>query len=333
MNSNMPLFPEQASTFAGQVDNLYFFLVGLTVFFTVLVAALSVFFAVRYRRRQANEVPEEIHGSAILETLWIAVPFVLAMVLFVWGTSVFFTIYRTPVNAMEIYVVAKQWMWKFQHPDGQREINELHVPVGRKVKLVMTTEDVIHSFYVPAFRFKADAVPGRYTYAWFEATKPGRYHLFCAEYCGTSHSSMGGWVVALEPQDYQAWLSGSGGGASLASLGQKLFQNLACASCHLSDGQGRGPALEGIFGKTAQLEGGQSVPVEEAYLRESILNPRAKIVERYQPIMPTFQGLVSEEQLLQLVEYIKSIGPKAGTAIGAAPAGKEKSGKQAGFFK
>jgi len=327
MNSNMPLFPEQASTFAGQVDNLYFFLVGLTVFFTVLVAALSVFFAVRYRRRQANEVPEEIHGSAILETLWIAVPFVLAMVLFVWGTSVFFTIYRTPVNAMEIYVVAKQWMWKFQHPDGQREINELHVPVGRKVKLVMTTEDVIHSFYVPAFRFKADAVPGRYTYAWFEATKPGRYHLFCAEYCGTSHSSMGGWVVALEPQDYQAWLSGSAGGASLASLGQKLFQNLACASCHLSDGQGRGPALEGAFGKAVQLEGGQSVPVDEAYLRESILNPRAKIVERYQPIMPTFQGLVSEEQLLQLVEYIKSIGPKAGTAKGAAPTGKEKLGK------
>jgi cytochrome c oxidase subunit 2 len=313
MNSTLPLFPDQASTFAGRVDNLYFFLVGLTVFFTVTIASVSIYFAIRYRRRKANEIPEEIHGSTILETVWIAIPFVLAMILFVWGSSVYFTIYRAPKDAMEIYVVAKQWMWKMQHPGGQREINELHVPLGKKIKLVMTTEDVIHSFYVPAFRFKTDAVPGRYTYAWFEATKPGRYHLFCAEYCGTSHSTMGGWVVAMEPEDYQAWLSGGTAGESLSSLGQKLFQNLACVTCHHSDGQGRGPALEGLFGKSVELEGGQTVLVDEAYLRESILNPRAKVVAGYQAIMPTFQGLVSEEQVLQLVEYIKSIGPKLGT--------------------
>jgi cytochrome c oxidase subunit II len=320
MNSNLPLFPDQASTFAGRVDHLYFFLVGLTVFFTLLVASLSVFFAIRYRRHQSNEVPEEIEGAPILETVWIAIPFVLAMILFVWGSSVYFTIFRAPAGAMEIYVVAKQWMWKFQHPSGQREINELHVPAGRKVKLVMTTEDVIHSFYVPAFRFKVDAVPGRYTYAWFEATKPGRYHLFCAEYCGTSHSKMGGWVDVMGPEDYQAWLSGGSSGESLASLGQKLFQSLACSTCHHTDGQGRGPALEGLFGKKAELEGGQTIQVDEAYLRESVLNPRAKIVAGYQPIMPTFQGLISEEQLLQLVEYVKSIGPKpaSGQAQGQA---------------
>jgi cytochrome c oxidase subunit 2 len=320
MNSHLPLFPEQASTFAGRVDNLYFFLVALTVFFTLLIASLSIFFAVRYRRRKDSEVPDEIHGSPILETVWIAIPFVLAMILFVWSSSVYFSIYRAPKDAMELYVVAKQWMWKFQHPDGQREINELHVPTGKKIKLVLATEDVIHSFYVPAFRFKVDAVPGRYTYAWFEATKPGRYHLFCAEYCGTSHSKMGGWVVVMEPENYQAWLSGGTPGESLSSLGQKLFQNLACVTCHHSDGQGRGPALEGLFGRTVELEGGETVTADEAYLRESILNPRAKIVLGYQPIMPTFQGLVSEEQLLQLVEYIKSIGPKPSTGKAAGQA-------------
>ncbi len=330
MNSHLPLFPEQASTFAGRVDNLYFFLVALTVFFTLIIASLSLFFAVRYRRREDSEVPDEIHGSPILETVWIAIPFVLAMILFVWGSSVYFSIYRAPKDAMEIYVVAKQWMWKFQHPDGQREINELHVPTGKKIKLVLATEDVIHSFFVPAFRFKVDAVPGRYTYAWFEATKPGRYHLFCAEYCGTSHSKMGGWVVVMKPEDYQAWLSGGTAGESLSSLGQKLFQNLACVTCHHGDGQGRGPALEGLFGKTVELEEGQTVNVDEAYLRESILNPRAKIVSGYQPIMPTFQGLVSEEQLLQLVEYIKSIGPKpaTGKAAGQAQPAAKPGGKR-----
>jgi cytochrome c oxidase subunit 2 len=217
---------------------------------------------------------------------------------------------------MEIYLVAKQWMWKFQHPDGQREINELHIPVGTKIKLIMATEDVIHSFYVPAFRFKVDVVPGRYTYAWFQATKPGRYHLFCAEYCGTNHSAMRGWVYVMEPQDYQAWLSGATGGESLAALGQRLFQNLACATCHRGDSQGRGPALEGLFGTTVLLENGRMIVADEAYLRESILIPKAKVVEGYQSIMPTFQGLVSEEQLLQLVEYIKSIGPKPQTGAG-----------------
>jgi cytochrome c oxidase subunit 2 len=205
-------------------------------------------------------------------------------------------------------------MWKFQHLDGQREINELHVPVGRKVKLTMTTEDVIHSFFVPAFRVKMDVVPGKYSTLWFEPTKPGRYHLFCAEYCGTSHSGMIGWINVMEAPEYQAWLSGGGAEGSLADAGQRLFQQLACNTCHKSDGSGRGPALEGVFGKQIQLADGQKVLADEAYLRESITEPRAKTVAGYQQIMPTFKGQVSEEQLLELIAYIRSIssGPAAG---------------------
>jgi cytochrome c oxidase subunit 2 len=310
----LPLFPDQASTVAERVDALYFFLVALTIFFSMLIAALEVYFAFRYRRQSQDEYPEHIEGSTKLETVWIVIPFLLAMFLFVWGASVYFAIYRPPQNAMEIYVVAKQWMWKFQHPTGQREINELHVPLNQKVKLIMATEDVIHSFFVPAFRVKADVVPGRYTSIWFQAIKPGRYHLFCAEYCGTNHSTMGGWVEVMEPTDYEAWLSGGPSEGSFASLGEKLFRDLACVTCHRSDAAGRGPVLEGLFGKTVTLQKGEKVKADEAYIRESILNPRAKVVAGFEPIMPTFQGLVSEEQLLQLIAYIRSLGPSQGQA-------------------
>ena len=320
------LFPDQASTTAGQVDAVFFFILALSILVVLLIGGTILYFVIRYRRRSEDEIPPQIKGSNRLELAWTIIPFGVFMIFFFLGANVYLSNAQPPPNSMEIYVVARQWMWKFEHVEGQQEINELHVPIGKKIKLVMATEDVIHSFYVPAFRFKVDAVPGRYTYAWFEATKPGRYHLFCAEYCGTSHSKMGGWVVVMEQEDYQAWLSGGTVGESLSSLGQKLFQNLACVTCHHSDGQGRGPALEGLFGKTVELEGGQTVNVDEGYLRESILNPQAKIVLGYQPIMPTFQGLVSEEQLLQLVEYIKSIGPKpaAGKIAGQAalPAAK-----------
>jgi cytochrome c oxidase subunit 2 len=231
------------------------------------------------------------------------------MVMFVWGAQVFFHLTRPPAGAMEIYVVGKQWMWKAQHLDGAREINELHVPVGRPVKLIMGSEDVIHSFFIPDFRVKADVIPGRYNTMWFTATKAGRYHLFCTQYCGTKHSAMIGWVTAMEPSDYQAWLSGGGpAGGSMAENGAKLFQDLACATCHLENGQGRGPVLKGVYGKPVQLQGGQTATVDDAYIRESVLNPQAKIVNGFQPIMPTFQGLVTEEQLLQLIAYIKSIG-------------------------
>jgi cytochrome c oxidase subunit 2 len=193
MFTNFPFFPEQASAQAAQVDGLYFFLLAITAFFSLLIAGLVVAFAIKFRRRDEDEVGAAIHGSLALELLWTIIPFAITLVMFAWGAKVFFDIYRPPAGAMEVYVVGKQWMWKAQHMDGLREINELHVPIGRPVKLIMASEDVIHSFYIPAFRVKADVIPGRYNHLWFTATKPGRYHLFCAEYCGTNHSGMGGW--------------------------------------------------------------------------------------------------------------------------------------------
>ncbi len=327
MWSGTPLFPQQASTMAARVDALYFFLVGLAVFFSALIAGLIVYYAVRYRRRHPGEVGAAIHGSLALEFAWTAIPLAITMVLFVWGASVFFAMSRPPDETINVYVVGKQWMWKFQHLDGQREINELHVPVGRAVKLIMTSEDVIHDLFVPAFRTKADVLPGRYTNLWFQATTPGRYHLFCAEYCGTRHSGMIGEVIAMDPADYQAWLSGGGGEGSLASKGEKLFADLACNTCHRPDAQGRGPVLKGLFGRTQTLEGGGTVVVDESYVRESILNPGAKITAGFQPIMPSFQGLVSEEQLLELVEYVKSLGAEAQpTPAGPAPAAAAPAG-------
>jgi cytochrome c oxidase subunit II len=309
MWTGTPLFPQQASTMATRVDALYFFLVALATFFSLLIAGLIVFYAVKYRRRSPDAVGVSIHGGLLLEVTWTVVPLIITMVIFVWGASVFFAMSKAPDQTLNIYVVAKQWMWKFQHLDGQREINELHVPVGRPVKLIMTSEDVIHDFFVPAFRVKADVLPGRYTNLWFEPTKPGRYHLFCAEYCGTRHSGMVGEVVVMEPTEYQVWLSGGRAEGSLASAGEKLFQDLACNTCHLSEGQGRGPLLHGLFGKMQAQQSGETLLVDEAYLRESILNPSAQITAGFQPIMPAFQGLVSEEQLLALVEYVKSLQP------------------------
>jgi len=224
---------------------------------------------------------------------------------------------RVPPGAMEVYVVGKRWMWKTQHMTGQREINELHVPIGIPVKLTMTSEDVIHSFFIPAFRVKQDAVPGRYTTAWFEATKAGEYHLFCAEYCGTKHSQMIGSIKVMEPGAFQTWLAGGTAG-SPAQEGEKLFQSLACITCHRADSQGRGPRLEGLFGKTVRLTGGATVVADADYIRESILNPTAKVVDGYQPIMPTFQGLVSEEGVMQLIAYIQSL-QQPGTETTVAP--------------
>jgi cytochrome c oxidase subunit 2 len=313
MEPGFPLFPEQASTMAARVDHLYFFITAVCSFFAVLVTVLVTYFAIKYRRRKADEHGEPIHGSLALELAWTGIPFVLAMVMFVWGSSVYFALARVPDEAMDVYAVGKQWMWKFQHLDGQREINELHVPVGRPVKLIMTSEDVIHDLFVPAFRVKADVVPGRYTHLWFQPTKPGRYQLFCAEYCGTRHSGMTGSVVVMEPEDFQVWLSGGAQEGSLAAAGEKLFNDLACNTCHRPDARGRGPVLNNLFGEEQLLQNNERVIVDEAYIRESILQPAARITASYQPVMPTFQGLVSEEGLLELIEYIKSLKTKTPT--------------------
>ena len=325
MFTNFPIFPEQASAQAAQVDGIYFFMLAVAAFFSLLIAALVVLFAIKYRRRHKGEVGAAIHGSLPLELLWTIIPFLITMVMFGWGAKVFFNLYRPPAGAMEIYIVGKQWMWKAQHMDGLREINELHVPVGRPVKLIMGAEDVLHSFYIPAFRVKADVIPGRYNVLWFTATKPGRYHLFCAEYCGTKHSGMIGWIYAMEPTAYQTWLSGGSASETPAAAGEKLFQDFACSSCHRSDALARAPELKGLFGKTVELQGGGTAVADESYIRESILLPQAKIVNGFPPIMPTFQGLVSEEQLLQLIAYVRSLGEAAPGTAGAAapPPGKE----------
>jgi cytochrome c oxidase subunit II len=314
MLQRLGLLPVQASTVAGRVDALYFFLIGVSVFFSVLIAVLLLRFAVKYRRRSDADQAEQIHGSLVLEVVWTLIPFGLAMVIFVWSASLFVSIKRPPDDALDVFVVGKQWMWKLQHLEGRREINELHIPIGRAVKLTLTSEDVIHSFFVPAFRIKQDAVPGRYTTAWFQATRLGTYHLFCAEYCGTEHSRMIGHIVVMEPSAYQAWLSEEAGAAagpskpvSLEAGGADLFQQLGCITCHRGTSGALGPSLAGVFGSTVHLEGGGSLVADETYIRESILSPRAKIVEGYRPVMPTFQGQVSEEALLQLVAYIKSL--------------------------
>jgi cytochrome c oxidase subunit 2 len=310
-------FPEGASTTSGQVDALYLFLVAISVFFSVLIASLLIVFAIRFRRRSDDERPPEIHGSLALELTWTLIPAGIVMIVFLWSAEVFFTLHRVPNDAMQIHVVGKRWMWKLQHMTGQREINELHVPVGVPVKLTLTSEDVIHSFFVPAFRIKKDAVPGRYNTIWFQATKPGKYHLFCAEYCGTKHSGMIGWVYAMEPAHFQAWLAGATNATSLAAAGEKLFNDLACVTCHRADTGARGPNLQDLFGSTVKLSNGETVVADEAYLRQSIVQPSAKIVQGYQPIMPTFQGLVTEEQIVQLVAYIQTLKGKEQAAPGA----------------
>ena len=314
MWQNLPLFPQQASTMAPRVDALFFFLIALSLFFGLLIAFLIVYFAVKYRRRPGYERGVSIDASIALEIFWTAVPFGITMVLFFWGASIFLDQTQPPVGAIDIAVVGRQWMWKLQHPEGQREIDELHVPVGRPVKLTMTSEDVIHSFFVPEFRMKMDVVPGRYTTAWFEATKEGEYPIRCSQYCGAQHSGMLGRVIAMTPADYQQWLGGGATGVSAAQAGQNLFQRLGCATCHKSEGGSQGPSLAGLFGKTVKLQDGKSAVADEGYIRESILDPQAKIVAGFQPVMPTFKGLVSEEGILQLIAYIKSLSQQERTA-------------------
>lgn len=307
MNFKIPFVPEQASTMAGEVDNLTFFLVGMSTFFTVLIALMVIVFAVKYRRRNPDQVGSSFENSAFLEITWTVIPLLIVLFTFGWGLKVFFGLSRPPADAVSYYVTGKQWMWKLQHPTGQREINELHVPVGQPTRLVMTSEDVIHSFFVPAFRVKADVVPGRTTSLWFTPTKPGRYHLFCTEFCGTEHSRMIGSIVVQEPGDYQAWLAGAPAAKATAGGGEALFAQYACDTCHKAEPGGRGPVLHGILGTEVALSDGTKVLVDDAYIRESILNPTAKLVQGYEPLMPSFQGQISDEALAQLVTYVKSL--------------------------
>ena len=327
----IPIFPEQASSFAADVDALYFFVIAVSALFSLIVAVFVIVFAIKFHRKRVGEVGARIEGNLVMELLWSVIPTIIVMVMFGWGASVFYHLRRMPDEAMHVYAVGKQWMWKFQHLEGQREINELHIPAGQRIKITVTSEDVVHSLYFPAFRTKIDAIPGRYMELWFEPTKPGTYHIFCAEYCGTNHSGMIGSVTVMAATEYQKWLAGGTEG-SLADRGAALFQQLACNSCHLDSGQGRGPSLQGIWGKPVELADGSTVTVDESYVRESILNSQAKVVKGFQPLMPTFQGLISEEGLVGLIEHVRSMSPNAG-ASGVTGAGASAASPAPGTTK
>lgn len=300
------LFPREASTIAPYTDALYFFLLAMTVVGVVLVGALVFGFSIRYRKDR-SPVATHVEGSTLLEATWTIIPLALFLIVFVWGALLYFRIYTPPTNAMNVYIIGKQWMWKAEHPGGQHEINALHVPVGRPVQLTMISQDVFHSFSIPDFRVKREVIPGRYSTVWFEATTPGDYHLFCTQYCGTLHSGMVGQITALSPEDYEKWTRESTSGMSLAQNGERLFSSLGCISCHSGNAAARGPNLAGVYGSRIQMADGSQALVNDAYLRDTILNPSQHVVAGYAPIMPTYQGQVSEDGLIDLVEYIKNL--------------------------
>jgi cytochrome c oxidase subunit 2 len=304
--TNFALFPPEASKIAPQMDALYFFMVLVSLIGLTIVVLLIVAFSILYSKER-HPVAEQIEGSTLLEATWTIIPLGLFLIMFVWGALIYFRVYTPPANSMNIYVVGKQWMWKVEHSGGQHEINSLHVPTGRPIQLTLISQDVFHSFSIPAFRVKREAIPGRYTTVWFEATTPGTYHLFCTQYCGTEHSHMIGDVVVLTPDDYKKWLASSTSGASLAQNGERLFASLSCAACHNSRPDARGPSLANVYGSKLPLSSGGTVTADDAYLREAILNPSQHITQGYAPIMPTYQGQISEEGVIALVEYIKNL--------------------------
>ena len=306
---DVPIWPARASAYAGQVDFLFICLVVITVLTVGLVFFLLFFFANKYRHGSNAVRHESTIKTWRFEVAWTAATLLVFVGLAVWGATLFLRLYNPPANALQIFIVGKQWMWKAQHPGGQREINALHVPVGQDVRLVMASQDVIHSFYIPALRIKQDVVPGRYETMWFRADKVGRYHLFCAEYCGTDHARMGGWVTVMNARDFADWLQAQGGEESLAAQGQQLFHRYGCSGCHEPGGTIRAPNLNGVLGSPVPLSDGSVVIADDSYVRDSILDPKKQVAAGYAPVMPTFKGQISEDDLAKLVAYVESIGP------------------------
>ena len=308
-----PFQPPAASTVANSIDQLYYVLSGITVFFTVLIFSIIFYFMLKYRRKSPGETGIETHTPMSLELAWTIIPSLICVVLFVWSSALYVRNGRPPAASTEIFVIGKQWMWHLQHPEGPREINELHVPVGVPVKLTMTSQDVIHDFYIPAFRVKKDVLPGRYSAIWFQPTETGTFHLFCAQYCGTNHSEMIGWVYVMSPTDYATWLAGGEKTESMAQQGERLFSQFGCGSCHSAEAGGRAPSLAGIYGKPEKTQNGETKVVDEALIRQAIFNPNSVHLPGYQAIMPTYAGQIDEEQMLQLIAYVKSLGSEERT--------------------
>lgn len=302
-----PTSPGNASTFAGPWNWLFLTLIGLSLLVAVPIFLLLFYFGARYRRGSSASRHMPRFSEVKVELTWIIVPFVISMGIFGWAGRLYVNMYQPPADAMSIDVIGKQWFWEFQHPEGQRELAELHVPVGRPIRLTLTSEDVIHSFYVPAFRIKQDAVPGRYTTIWFQATETGEFRLSCTEYCGLDHALMGGKVYVMSPADYQQWLSGTGA-TGLAATGEALFRQYGCSGCHNPNGGGVGPSFVGIYGRQVPLSDGTFATVDDRYIHDSILLPKSQIVAGYQPVMPSFRGQLSEGEIFSLIAYIKSLG-------------------------
>jgi cytochrome c oxidase subunit 2 len=323
--NNLPLVPPQASDWAGPIDALFWTLNLLTIAFTALVAILVIALAIRYRRGNPVDRSNPVHTSHVLELSWSIGPMFLGLAMFVWAAKLYAGMYgNPPADAQDVYVIGKQWMWHLQHTNGIRENNEMHIPVGKPIKMVMISQDVIHSFFVPAFRIKRDVIPGRFTSFWFTPTRAGKYHLLCAEYCGTDHSEMTGYVYVMEPAEYQTWLETKGARTqdtqpaptTMVEAGKALYEQYGCGDCHDPEGMNRGPILAGVFNTRVRTRDGGSVLADESYLRKSILEPSEEIADQYQQVMPSYKGQLSEEQVVSVIEYIKSMGRQgaAGTA-------------------
>ena len=318
MFDNLRFFPDQASTFAADVDLYYFALIAICGFFLLLIVALLTIFGIKYHWRRSPKATQ-IHGNLKLEMLWTLIPTAISLGLFVWAALLFFRLMTPPPDCTEYFVTGKQWMWKIQHPTGQREINTLTVPVNTNIKLTMTSEDVLHSFFIPDFRTKNDVVPGKYSQLWFNATKAGDYRLFCAEYCGTEHSRMIGWVHVLEEADYLAWLEKTAAGDTPVAAGKRLFERMQCNVCHEATDTERGPSLAGRYGQMVDLEDGRQVLFDHEYIRESIREPARKVSKGFpKDAMSTYKGQLDEDQILQLVSYIRSLTAATAAASGGA---------------
>ena len=310
MNFGVPFVPPEASVLSSRVDALVYALLAFSGALGLFLTFLVVYYAIKYRLGSSADRTGKRGRSLPLEITWTTASIIIAFVIFGWGAVLFVSRDRPPDDALEIAGLGKQWMWSFRHPGGQREINALHVPEGREVVVSLGSQDVLHSFFVPAFRVKQDAVPGRTTHVWFTATRPGRYHLFCAQYCGTQHSEMGaGWVTVMPPQDYAVWLSRQGESESLAASGEKLFRALGCSGCHGNSSVVRAPDLQGVYGRPVALADKRTVTANERYLRDSILNPGKEVAAGYAPVMPSFDGLIDEGELQMLLAYLKSLSP------------------------
>lgn len=327
MNS-LNLLPPTASTYATQVDYLFWVMVAICGVVTFGIALFIVYCAIKYRRKHADELPPQITNNYKVEAAWTVIPLLIFLGMFGWGAKTYFYAEEPPAHTLNIWVVGKQWMWTIEHQNGIREINTLHIPIDTPIRLTMISQDVVHSFFVPAFRTKQDVLPDRYTTEWFEANSAGKYHLFCSEYCGAKHAGMVGWVYAMNPHDYQLWLQQGAGEGSLASQGGKLFHQFGCANCHRSSGHGPGPDLRGLYGTHVKLNNGTIRTADAAYIRECIMGAKGGLVFGFANIMPNFTGQLNELQVLALVSYIKAIGPEAGVN---QPSGSGTNPSRVGF--